>query len=59
MQNLSSSEIDKIGGGYLHLTDVDAFLKLNNNFKGGILHVTPNPPVRKERNFPTSPALLD
>jgi hypothetical protein len=60
MKGLNSSEINKVGGGYLRLSDIDVFSKFDNNlFKGGILHPTRNVPVRREKKFSSSPTLRD
>jgi hypothetical protein len=60
MKNLDSLEIDKVGGGYLHLeTDVVSIEVLSRPFKGGILHVVTTPIQRKEKIFPISHALRD
>lgn len=59
MQNLNFSEINKIGGGYLRLEDVDVFEIDSNSFMGGILHISLNPPSQKYKNFPKLFSLLD
>lgn len=60
MENLNVSEVDEVGGAYLRLVDVEAFVKLETNqFKGGILHTNPSAPMRKEKAFPALPNLLD
>lgn len=60
MKNLELSEIEVIAGGYLRLTEFAAFSRtIQNQFKGGILHVIPSVPERKEKIFPAARSVRD